>query len=295
MYFYVLSHHKKCFPDKKDDINYRNTPRLLLQKELFMSQNITKTTHTPTHISQENSAKFTAPNNSTSFSKNTDTFSHVDIANSMHLAIVATLLTVMYLIANIMAVKLVNFNGLTYFDAGTIVFPFAYILGDVLTEVWGFKIAKRVIFISFICNILLVFFTNIGVLLPYPEYAQETADAYAHIFTAVPRIVGASLIAFLCGELSNAWTMERIRIATKGKHLWFRAIASSMIGYIFDTVLFVLLAFSGTAPWQDLSSMIFFQYIAKILLEGLIATPFIYILVKYFSKKVTLKHQTEIH
>ena len=214
-------------------------------------------------------------------------YSPVDMPSNMNLVVIAGLLNTMYLIANIMAVKLINIHGLTFFDAGTLTFPIAYMLGDVLTEVWGFKVARKVIFLSFICNILLVLFTSIGVFLPSPEYAQETAAAYAHIFTYVPRIVFASLLGFLCGELANSWAMERIKIATRGKHLWMRALLSSMLGYIFDTVLFVIIAFAGTAPWGDLASMILFQYIAKVLLEGLAATPFIYLLVAYFkSKKV---------
>ncbi|MDD2967658.1 MAG: queuosine precursor transporter [Desulfovibrionaceae bacterium] len=202
----------------------------------------------------------------------------------MPLVVIAALLVTMYITANIMAVKLISVGGLTFFDAGTITFPFAYMLGDVLTEVWGYKTARKVIVLTFFCNIILVVSTAIGLYLPSPEYTAETTAAYAQIFSYVPRIVAASLAGFLLGELSNAWVMERIKIATKGRHLWLRAIGSSMVGYIFDTVLFVLIAFAGTAPWQDLLTMMAFQYIAKVLLEGIGATPLTYLVVGWLKK-----------
>ena len=190
----------------------------------------------------------------------------------------------MYLIANVMAVKLINVAGVTFFDAGTVTFPLAFMLGDVLTEIWGYKTARKVIILAFICNLLMVGMTTIGVHLPYPDYAADSAEAYARVFSYVPRIVAASLFAFLCGELANAWAMEKIKTATSGRYLWLRAIASSMLGYIFDTVLFVILAFAGTAPAKDLATMIGFQYLAKVLLEGLGATPFTYLAVAWLRK-----------
>lgn len=203
----------------------------------------------------------------------------------MDLVVVAGLLITMYLTANVMAVKLLSVGGLTFFDAGTITFPLAYMLGDVLTEVWGFRTARKVILLTFFCNVIMVICTAIGLYLPSPDYGRATADAYAVIFAYVPRIVGASLLGFLCGEMANAWAMVRIKKATNGRHLWLRAIGSSMLGYIFDTVLFVLVAFAGTAPASDLLTMIGFQYAAKLLLEGLGATPFTYLAVAWLRKR----------
>ena len=189
------------------------------------------------------------------------------------LIVISGLLITLYLTSNIMAVKLISAFGVTLFDAGTITFPFAYMLGDVLTEVWGFKTAKKVIWLTFFCNILLVLSTFTGVLLPSPDYMAETANAYAVIFGYVPRIVLASLIAFLGGELLNAWTMMKIKEKTGERLLWVRTIGSSMVGYIFDTVVFVLIAFAGTAPVRDLIFMIVVQYVAKLGIEALGATP----------------------
>ena len=159
--------------------------------------------------------------------------------------VVVALFVTLYLVSNIMAVKVIAIFNLFYFDAGTITFPFAYMLGDVLTEIWGYRTARKVIFMTFVCNVMLVLCTQIGVWLPSPDYLDETAQAYNHIFNYVPRIVIGSLAGFLLGELSNAWLMERIKKWTKGRRLWVRTIGSSVVGYIFDTLPFVLIAFLG--------------------------------------------------
>lgn len=200
------------------------------------------------------------------------------------LIIVAALLVTMYITANTMAVKIISIGGLSLFDAGTITFPFAYMLGDVLTEVWGFKTAKSIIWLTFFCNAVFVLCTAIGLVLPSPDYMRETTEAYRTIFTYVPRIVIASLLGFLCGELSNAWTMEKIKQLTSGRFMWLRTIGSSAVGYIFDTVLFVLVAFGGTAPFSDLFSMIAVQYIAKLLIEAISGTPLAYLSVRLLEK-----------
>ncbi len=209
-------------------------------------------------------------------SKNRNAGDKVD----MRLLVVTVLFVTLYLTSNIMAVKVISIGGLFYFDAGTITFPFAYMLGDVLTELWGFRTAKRVIWLTFFCNILLVLCTQIGVWLPSPDYLAETAGAYNHIFNYVPRIIIGSLVGFLLGELSNAWLMERIKQRTRGRHLWVRTIGSSMVAYLFDSLPFVLIAFWGTVSTHDLIMMIAFQYIAKLLIESFIGTPMAYAAIK---------------
>ena len=202
------------------------------------------------------------------------------------LTIVTAFLVTLYLVANLMAVKIISIGSLSLFDAGTITFPFAYMLGDVLAEVWGYKTARKVIFLTFVCNAMLVIFTSIGVVLPYPDYMSEMQDAYKMVYTYVPRIVAASLISFLLGELANAKVLVKIKEAQKdGKHLWIRTIGSSAVGYLFDTVLFVLIAFTGTSPAEDLLSMIAVQYIAKLLIEAVAGTPLAYAAVGYLKRK----------
>ena len=197
------------------------------------------------------------------------------------LMIVSTLFVTLYLVSNVMAVKVISIFGLFYFDAGTITFPFAYMLGDVLTELWGYRTAKKVIWMTFFCNIVMVACTQVGVWLPSPDYLAETSAAYNHIFTYVPRIVLGSLVGFLLGELSNAWFMERIKQKTKGKKLWVRTIGSSMIGYLFDSLPFVLIGFPGPVSTHDLLRLIAFQYFSKLAIEATFGTPMAYAVIHW--------------
>ena len=200
-------------------------------------------------------------------------------------AIIAVFFTVCYIVSNIMAVKVIGVFGLFYFDAGTITFPLAYMLGDVLTEIWGYHKARKTIILAFLCNVFVVICTQIGVWLPSPDYLDVTSTAYNTIFSYVPRIVIASLTGFLLGELSNAWIMDKMKKITNGKHLWFRTIGSSIVGYIFDTVPFVLIAFAGALTTRDILLMILSQYIIKIAIEALFGTPMAYALIAFLKKK----------
>lgn len=202
---------------------------------------------------------------------------------------VTALFVTLYLVSNVMAVKVINLFDVFYFDAGTITFPFAYMLGDVLTEIWGFKTARKVIWMTFFCNIFMVVCTQIGVWLPSPDYLDETALAYNHIFTYVPRIVIGSLVGFLLGELSNAWLMEKIKEKTKGKKLWVRTIGSSAVAYWFDSLPFVLIAFLGVVSTHDLLLMIAFQYVAKLAIEAFFGTPMAYACVHAIHRFVEKK------
>ena len=210
------------------------------------------------------------------------------VSNQTALMAITAFFVTSYLVSNTMAVKVIGIFNLFYFDAGTVTFPFAYMLGDVITELWGFKIAKRVIWTTFFCNILMVICTQIGVWLPSPEHLQETAQAYNHIFSYVPRIVLASLVGFLMGELSNAWLMVKIREKTRGKHLWVRTIGSSAVGYVFDSLPFVLIAFAGVVSTRELLLMIVFQYCSKLLIEAVFGTPMAYAAIKFLRKYVKL-------
>lgn len=200
------------------------------------------------------------------------------------LMIVTAMFVTLYLVSNIMAVKVIGLWGLFYFDAGTITFPFAYMLGDVLTEIWGFKMAKRVIWTTFFCNLVMVICTQVGVWLPSPEYLADTEAAYNHLFNYVPRIVIASLAGFLLGELSNAWVMDKMKQKMKGRKLWVRTIGSSMVGYVFDTLPFVLIAFLGVVTTKELLLMMAFQYFSKLIIEATMGTPMAYAVVRMLRR-----------
>jgi uncharacterized integral membrane protein (TIGR00697 family) len=196
------------------------------------------------------------------------------------------LFSTLYIVSNIMAVKVISLFGYFYFDAGTITFPMAYMLGDVITELWGYKIAKKVIFVTLMSNIVMVLCTQIGVWLPAPDYMADTAAAYSHVFNYVPRIVLGSLVGFLLGELSNAWVMERIKRKMEGRRLWVRTIGSSAVAYLFDSLPFVLIAFLGVVSTHDLLMMIAFQYGGKLLIESVFGTPLAYAAVHAIRKFV---------
>ncbi len=200
------------------------------------------------------------------------------------MVIVAALMVTCYITSNVMAVKLIQVRGITWFDAGTITFPLAYMLGDVLTEIWGYKTARKVILLTFACNLLFVMCTFIGVYLPAPDYNAEMNQSYANVFTFAPRILGASLVAFLLGELSNSKVMVWVKERTGQRLLFLRTISSSAVGYVFDTGLFVILAFAGTCPAKDLVSMILVQYFAKLGIEAIFATPLAYGAVAFLRK-----------
>ena len=205
---------------------------------------------------------------------------------SLLIIVTATFVT-LYLVSNIMAVKVVSLFGLFYFDAGTLTFPMAYMLGDVLTEIWGYRTTRKVILLTLACNVMMVIFTRIGVWMPSPDYLAETEAAYNMMFNYVPRIVLGSLVGFLLGELSNAWCMERIKRATKGRHLWVRTIGSSMVGYLFDSLPFVLIAFAGVVSTHDLVMMCILQYVLKLVIEILFGTPLAYAAIGWIKRYTT--------
>ena len=205
-------------------------------------------------------------------------------AGDMPLIVVTALFVTCYLVSNLMAVKVIGFFDLFYFDAGTITFPFAYMLGDVLTEIWGYRTTRKIIFLTFVCNIFMVVCTQIGVWLPSPDYLEGNAEAYDTVFNYVPRIILGSLAGFLLGELSNSWMMERIKSKTKGKHLWVRTIGSSIIGYMFDTIPFVLIAFLGVLTTRDILLMIGLQYLMKLGIETFFGTPMTYAAISLLKK-----------
>jgi uncharacterized integral membrane protein (TIGR00697 family) len=204
----------------------------------------------------------------------------------MSLMVVTALFVTLYLVSNVMAVKVITLFDLLYFDAGTITFPFAYMLGDVLTEIWGYRTARKVIWLTFLCNVIMVVCTQIGVWLPSVDYLDPTATAYNTIFTYVPRIVLGSLAGFLLGELSNASLMERIKVKTKGRFLWVRTIGSSVVGYVFDTLPFVLIAFAGILTVRDILLMIAVQYFMKLVIEVLFGTPMAYAVIVFLKRRI---------
>lgn len=190
--------------------------------------------------------------------------------------VICSLFVTSLITANIIAVKLVDIAGLIV-PAGIIVFPVSYIVGDILTEVYGFRVAKRIIWLGFFCNLLAVMAILVGQILPGAAFWDGQA-AYERILGYTPRLLIASLLAFLVGELSNSFVLARLKILTEGKHLWMRTIGSTIVGQGFDSLIFILIAFAGTTPVSAMITAILTQWGFKVAYETL-ATPVTYYVV----------------
>ena len=164
------------------------------------------------------------------------------------------------------------------FDAGTLVFPISYIFGDVLTEVYGYKRSRRVIWAGFGANALLGFFIWFAGVLPgeaeWAGYAGQ--DAYDAILGGVSGLIVASLIAYFLGEFSNSYVMAKMKVWTKGRFLWTRTIGSTLVGEAVDTAVFMLIATAlGVFPPEIILSLIVTNYILKVGFEAAL-TPLTY-------------------
>ncbi len=182
--------------------------------------------------------------------------------------------------ANVIAVKIVSF-GAVVLPAAIFVFPLSYILGDILTEVYGYRWARKVIWLSFICNLIFVFFAWLGQILP-PAPFWEYQPAYERILGYTPRLLIASFCGYLAGEFANAFILARMKVMTRGRWLWSRTIASTIVGQGLDTSFFITIAFIGTSSFVPV--IILYHWLAKTLIEA-IATPFTYLVVNYLKKE----------
>jgi len=183
--------------------------------------------------------------------------------------------------ANIMAVKLLDIGGIVM-DAGTLIFPISYIFGDVLTEVYGFRTARRVIWLGFLCNLLAVAAISAGGALPAAGF-WDGQQEYERILGYAPRILVASFCAYLIGELANSMVLSRLKVATNGRFLWLRTISSTVVGQGLDSLVFVTLAFALTVPTGAIVGIILTQWVIKSVYEAA-ATPFTYFVVNRLKR-----------
>jgi len=169
------------------------------------------------------------------------------------------------------------------FDAGTILFPVSYIFGDVLTEVYGFRRSRRVIWVGFACLALTAVTLGIVRILPAEAAWQEYAgqDAFVAILGGISSggIVLASLMAYWAGEFSNSIILAKMKVLTQGRWLWARTIGSIIFGQAVDTLAFTLVAtLAGVFPWEIFASLVLTNYIFKVSIEALM-TPLTYLVV----------------
>ena len=176
--------------------------------------------------------------------------------------------------SNLIAVKLFTLGPLVGLPAAVILFPITYIVGDVLTEVYGYSRARQVIWLGFGCNVLAVAAIWVAGQLPAAEF-WVGQEAWNTILGIAPRILFASLVAYLIGEFANSYVLARMKLATGGRHLWARTIGSTVIGQGLDSTIFIVLAFWGILPPNVLLVTIATQWLVKSIYEAL-ATPLTY-------------------
>jgi queuosine precursor transporter len=210
-----------------------------------------------------------------------------DIKNYKHLDTITAFFVAVLIISNVASSKIVNF-GLFTFDGGTLLFPLSYIFGDILTEVYGYKKSRKVIWLGFISIfVMAAVFTVVGALPAAQDWKNQ--DAYDKILGLTPRIVIASLVAFLAGEFSNSFVLAKLKIATKGKLLWVRTIGSTVVGELIDSAIFILIAFWGVLPSELLATLIISNYFFKTGIE-VIFTPLTYKIVNFLKKEERVNH-----
>jgi uncharacterized integral membrane protein (TIGR00697 family) len=200
--------------------------------------------------------------------------------SSYRIVVIAALFITCLITANIIAVKVISF-GPVIMPAAIIVFPIEYIFGDILTEVYGYRWARRVIWLGFVCNLLFVFFAWAGMIMP-PASFWPGQEAYAATLGYTWRLLAASFVGYLVGEFVNSFVLAKMKLLTRGRWLWMRTTGSTIIGQGLDTALFIPLAYAGTASFAPM--MILYHWLFKVGIEAA-ATPATYAIVGYLKKK----------
>jgi len=199
---------------------------------------------------------------------------------SYRLVIITAIFITCLITANIIAVKVISL-GPVILPAAIFVFPLSYIFGDVLTEVYGYRVARRVIWLGFICSLIFVVFAWVGQVLP-PAPFWEGQEAYASILGYTPRLLAASFFGYLVGEFVNSFILAKMKILTKGRWLWSRTIGSTIVGQGLDTSIFITLAFIGTPSFVPI--MILYHWLAKTVIEAIL-TPATYAIVNFLKRR----------
>jgi len=201
--------------------------------------------------------------------------------NVSHRFVIITAVFITCLItANIIAVKPISFGGL---PAAIVIFPLSYIFGDILTEVYGYRLARRVIWLGFFCNLIAVFAIWIGQKLP-PASVWGGQEAYKSILGYTWQILVASFLAYVVGEFSNSFVLAKMKIKTKGRWLWARTIGSTIVGEGLDAAIFITIAYIGRFSLSFIGMAIVTHWLVKTGYE-IVATPFTYAVVNFLKRK----------
>ena len=181
--------------------------------------------------------------------------------------------------ANILATKIVMFGPFTV-PAGVIVFSMMFLITDILSEKWGKKTARKAVWIGFYANVVFVISVLIAINWPSALFATEIAEKFKDVLSLTPRIVIAGWIAYLISQNHDVWAFDFWKKKTKGKHLWFRNNASTIVSQLIDSVIFITIAFYGVFP---ILPLILGQWIVKIII-AILDTPFMYLIVSLIDK-----------
>lgn len=221
---------------------------------------------------------------------------NLEYQHSRYLVLVAALFVAALIVSNIIAVKLVVLGSLIL-PAAVILFPITYIIGDVLTEVYGYGRARQVIWIGFLCNLLAVLAIWVAGLLPPAQFWNagvystpgEASRAYHAILGFTPRLLVASFAAYLVGEFLNSVVLARLKVKTAGRYLWVRTIGSTIVGQGADSAIFITIAFAGILPGGALLGAVVSQWLVKVAYE-ILATPLTYLVVNRLKRAEGIDH-----
>jgi hypothetical protein len=208
-----------------------------------------------------------------------------------YFTLIASLFVTTLIVSNIIAVKLITIFGLIL-PAAVILFPVAYIIGDVLTEVYGYARARQAIWTGFFCNLVAVIAIWGAGLLPSPAFwnagiyqsSDDAMRAYGAILGFTPRLLAASFAAYLVGEFLNSFVLAKLKVKTGGRFLWMRTILSTIIGQGADSAIFISIAFMGVLPGWMMGTAIISQWLFKVVYE-IVATPLTYFVVNFLKRK----------
>ena len=208
------------------------------------------------------------------------------ILTALAMAFITTLV-----VANIIAIKLFSFSvpiipddwlidNVWVLPVSAFTYPITFLITDTISELYGRRATTRIVWMGFGCSILMLIMIYIGKILPGADFwvADGGQDAYDFILGSVPRIVAASMVAYLVSQNFDVFAFHFWKERTDGRHLWFRNNASTMMSQGIDTVLFITIAFAGTVPGSVLATMLVGQYLVKVCLAAL-DTPVVYALV----------------
>jgi uncharacterized integral membrane protein (TIGR00697 family) len=192
-----------------------------------------------------------------------------------YLDLITAFFVAVLILSNVASTKIVEFGPFT-FDGGTLLFPLAYIFGDVLTEVYGYRASRRVIWTGFACLGLMV------ATLASVDALPPRSDAFTAVLGQAPRIALGSLVAYWAGEFANSFILAKLKVRTAGRWLWSRTISSTLVGQLVDTGIFLVIAFYGIYSDDVLWTLFISNYIFKVGVEALF-TPVTYRVVNHLK------------